>query len=405
MKNDLFQISKLVGIQGALAITPVLVTPYIAIKLGPQSYSIYAVVLNAIALCAALSDFGIQQRATEVFASSLRSKSSVGAFHVNALTLRLIVALISAATSIFYLQSIHVGTPVDLFLIAICVIFQALAPLWIYFGSARYDYLFVLIAVSRVVFTLFVLIALYFVPSYSSVLVAFCSMHAIVSIGALIHSRTEIGSLSQASIRGTFRLFRESLDYFLSRLSVLIVNFAPIILLSFEHKNEAVAYFSIAQLIYFSCQAIVAPFGQFSLNEMYRSYRPKFIFSAAALSALAALIPLSIFTITGPEFISFIFGYEFGAAHSIVVALSVAFVFHAPSVFLGFPLMAPADRAYIANRSMVVAILSATTFGVIAFSWGLPLEVFLPWCVVVFEASAFAIRLLGAVFLKLARCD
>lgn len=382
-----------------MAITPILVTPYIAIKLGPDVYSRYAVALNIISLCAALSDFGIQQRATEVYSSARRTKSQLADFHVDALSLRLIIAILASFAAILYMNSIDFNNTFNLLLTVICIIFQGLTPLWIYFGSGRYNYLLKLITGSRVFFAIVVLIALYITPSDTSALVVFCGMHAIVCIGALFGSAKEIGSYSQASIRGALKIFHQSLDYFFSRTAVLLSNFAPIFLLSFDSNTRSVAFFSIAQLIYFSCQAIVAPFGQFLLNEMYHSYRPRLVFWATCFSLIAALIQLILFVIIGRDFIEWIFGHEFGASYSIAVPLAVAFVFHAPSVFLGFPLLAPAGRANIANRSTVVAILVATAFSAVAYTQGLPLPVFLPWSIVIFEACAFLIRCAAAFFL------
>lgn len=347
------------GLQIFTYILPLITLPYLVRVLGVEKYGLVMFAQSFIMFFNILVDYGFNLSATREIAVNRENKDKVTEIYSSVMSIKLMLLAVSFAVLASVVYGFEKFTPdANLyFLTFLLVVGQALFPIWYFQGMERMKYITIINILSRVIFTVAIFGFVHqeddyiLVPVLNGLGACVGSIYALWLVRTSFKQKLELQSWKAISLH-----FKDSTQFFLSRVAVSLYTSANTFVLGIFTNNTAVGYYAIAEKLYMAIQSLFGPITQA-------------LYPYVAKERNISLYKKILYTITGLNFVGVAVLYFFGIyIFEIIFTKSVAVesisIFNillfgnlaaVPSVMIGYPLLAALGFTNKANLSVLLA--------------------------------------------------
>ena len=337
---------------------PLLTLPYLVRVLGVENYGLVMFAQSFIMFFSILVDYGFNLSATREISVHRDDKEKVSEIYSSVMTIKVILIFLS-----FFILSVVVfsfekfNQDKELYLITyLMVVGQGLFPIWYFQGLERMKYITGINIVSRVIFTIAIFIFVnetddyILVPLLNGLGITIGSLYSLYLIKMSFKQQFKLQSFNSIKTH-----FKDSTDFFLSRVSVSIYTSANVFVLGLFTNNTMVGYYSIAEKLYQAIQGLYGPISQtlypYVAKEKSIALYKKIFLSVVAINIIGVAF---VFLFCEPIF-NMIFMNEIGIETiKVFYVLLLANLVAVPSVLIGYPFLAALGYIKDANNSVIM---------------------------------------------------
>lgn len=337
---------------------PLLTLPYLVRVLGVENYGLVMFAQSFIMFFIILVDYGFNLSATREISVHRDNKEKVSEIYSSVMTIKVILIFLS-----FFILSVvvysfeKINQDKELYLITyLMVVGQGLFPVWYFQGLERMKYITGINILSRVIFTVAIFAFVNEADDYILVPLLNGLGITIGSLYSLYLIRTSFNQKFTLQSFDTIRThFKDSTDFFLSRVSVSIYTSANAFVLGLFTNNTMVGYYSIAEKLYQAIQGLYGPISQalypYVAKEKNIALYKKIFFSVIAVNILGVAFMFFL----GELIFTVVFTNEIGSETiKVFYVLLLANLVAVPSVLLGYPFLAALGYIKDANNSVII---------------------------------------------------
>ncbi len=395
-KRLLSNFSSLALLQAANFLLPLISMPYLVRVLGTETYGLVMFVQALILYFNILVDFGFDLSATREISVNREQKRTVEEVFNSVLFIKFFLMLLSFSVLCVLTFSIDkLSADWELVLLSFgIVVGQAMFPVWFFQGMEQMKYITVLNVSAKLIFVLAIII---FVNEKSDFLLVpiFNSIGFIVAgLASLYIVRKQFKiQFKRPDMAKVKHYFKDSSQFFLSRVSVSIYTASNVVVLGFITNNTMVGYYSIAEKLYTALQSLYHPL----VNTLY-----PYVANSRNISLFAKLFKIStivnficalVMFVLADYVITILFGDGNIISIEIFRIFLISSLLHIPAILLGYPYLAALGYANLANKSVVLSsIIHLVGIGVL---WGVgEVSVYsVAFMVLATEAFLFTVRI------------
>jgi len=387
-------------LQAVNYLLPLITLPYLVRVLGPEKFGLIAFAQSFIQYFNILTDYGFNLSATREISIYRDNKEKISEIFSSVMIIKfglLVLSFIIMSVIVFSFEKFK-NDWLIYYLTFGMVVGQFLFPVWFFQGMERMKYITILNIVARGIFTVSIFIFIkkmadyLYVPllnSLSFLVAGFLAMY-------IIFKKFQL-KVMLPRFQLTFRYFKNSAQFFLSRVSVSIYTFTNTFILGIFTDNKTVGYYSIAEKLYIALQQIYSPL----VNALYpyivhkkNVYLYKKIFKFTIFLNITLL--LCVFVLSN-HIIEIIFGKGLEISSNIFKILILSAMVVVPSILLGYPFLAAMGYSNYANFSVIVgSIFHLSGLGILAI-FHLINGYTVALMVLVTESFVLSIRLYGTI--------
>lgn len=337
---------------------PLLTLPYLVRVIGVEKYGLVMFAQSFIMFFSILIDYGFNLSATREVSVHRDNKDKITEIFSSVMIIKvslIIVSLFLLSVIVFSFEKFYVDKELY-FITYLIAVGQGLFPVWYFQGLERMKYITLINIFSKVIFTAAIFIFIHEESDY--VLVPLLNGLGVItgSIYALYLIRK---SFKQKFVLQNLKIikqhFRDSTDFFLSRVSVSIYTSANAFVLGLFTNNTMVGYYSIAEKFYQAIQGLYGPITQalypYVAKEKNISLYKKIFYGVNLLNILGVIFLFffseSVFSILFTQKISV-------ESISVFQVFLFANLITVPSVLIGYPLLAALGFTKHANHSVII---------------------------------------------------
>ena len=265
VRTILSNISSLTVVNLLNYIFPLILIPYLIRTISVTKYGLHSFSFSFLQYFVLLVNYGFQFSATKQLAIVREDKIKVNEIYSSVLIARLLLALVSTILILILIFSIPtLKSELLLFIYGIGIFWgQAIIPIWLYQGLEKMKYITLIIAVSKIV--TFVLIVLYIkTPDDYEKVNLFYSIGFIASgLFGLIMAKIIFGiTLILPKKEMIIEQFRSGWHLFISTVGMNLYRETNIVILGFLVPYNFVGYYSAADKIIRVIKSLVSPVSQ-----------------------------------------------------------------------------------------------------------------------------------------------
>ena len=266
----------------------------------------------------------------------------------------MIVSLFLLTVIVFSFEKFYVDKELY-FITYLIVVGQGLFPVWYFQGLERMKYITSINILSRIVFTVAIFIFIHdegdyiLLPVLNSLGVVSGSVYSLYIIKKVFNQKFVFQDFITI-----YKYFKDSTDFFFSRVSVSIYTSANAIVLGLFTNNTMVAYYSIAEKLYQAIQGFYGPINQALYPYVAKEKNIKLfkkIFYSVIILNIMGVIFLFYF---GESIFTLLFTQEIGdESIEVFHIFLLANLVTVPSVLIGYPLLGALGYTQYANSSVI----------------------------------------------------
>lgn len=360
-KTLLLNFASLTSIQVINYVLPLLTVPYLFKVLGVNGYGMFNFAMAFIQYFMILTDFGFNLSATKYIAENRDQGTIINSFVNSAILARVILSLISIGIILGLVFSVSKFRDDALFylLFSGMVLGNSLFPVWYFQGIEQMKFITLINIIVKLVsiIPIFIFVKnmgdIIWLPVFYSagyLLAGFFSLY-------LIYCRMDL-KLYFTSFREIYYTLKDSLPYFLSRVSVSLFTTTNSFILGLAVGNAAVGYYSLAEKVYQGLNSIYYPLSNALYPYMANSKDKKFYKKVFSISVAANLVLLIAVYFCIEPILSYFFKVDIASSLPIVHIFLLACVITVPSILLGYPYLgALGFSKYVNNTVMMSSLL------------------------------------------------
>jgi PST family polysaccharide transporter len=343
--------------QGALALIPLLLTPYLARVLGVERYGLYAFGLSFIQIATIITDFGFSLSAVYRIARAEEDMNKireiVGAVYMSKLCLCII-----AVTILFYYPTLkpeYNEVSLYFYILALSIVGITLQPVWLFMGMEKLWKVTGYIIVSRVSY---VVLTLMFVKKPEDLEnAAFFNGITHILAGVIgVYFVYKIGAKPKwVSIKYTLSILKSSTEYFASQIALTLYGSGAVFFLGTFSTSTQVATYAVAELFYKGITALCYPMTSVLYPHMSRYRDINFFKKFLKIILLLTLLGLIIGLFSAASAIDFMFGQKYSSSHEVLIVLLFAVAVAIPCMLLGYPLLGAMGNVMACTQSILFA--------------------------------------------------
>jgi PST family polysaccharide transporter len=350
----------LVILQGANYLFPLLTVPYLFRTLGVETFGLINFSTAFVQYFAILSDFGFNLSATKYIAANREDKDKRDKYFVNVLIAKLMLFLCGLVLLLLIINFVDkFSENKAVYLLSYgSVLGSVLLPTWFFQGMEQMRYITKITIVTR---TLAIIPIFFLVKSDTDFLLVpiFYGLGAIAAglIGIYIvrvnfKLKFNFNKLSFSSV---IDCLKESVDFFLSRLSLSLYTISNTFVLGMVLGNTAVGYYAAGEKLYMAVQSMYGPLNQALYPYMVKHRNilifKKIFFAVVLINCI--VIPIGIYK---SEFIMhFIYSTIDFESVSILKILLGACLITVPSILLGYPFLGAFGHTRYTNLTVIIS--------------------------------------------------
>jgi PST family polysaccharide transporter len=341
--------------QFAVALMPLLLTPYLARVLGKDIYGLYAFGLSFIQIAVIFTDCGFSMSAVYRISRTNGDMEETRRIAGAVLTCKILICIFAVLILCVYpiFQPNYNDEKIFFVILAIAVIGMTLQPIWLFQGLERMWKVTAYVVASRVSYLVLTLIFVNgpddfelaaFFNGITQLLAAVLGLYFVYKIGAWP---------KWVSFKYVFEIFKSTMEYFYSQLSIAIYGAGAVFFLGTFSTPAQVANYSVAEQFYRGAIAVYMPVTAALYPTMARYRDVLFFKKIFKLALLLAIIGIIVGFLSGGWLIRFIFGQQYTNSVCVFLIFMLALVAAIPSHLLGYPLLGAMGNEKAANRSII----------------------------------------------------
>ena len=338
-------------------VLPLLTLPYLVRVLGVETFGLVAFATAFITFFNILVDYGFNLSATREVSIHRENKDKITEIYSSVLSIKFILIFVSFVIFSFIVFTFEKFSSHSMlyFITFISVIGQALFPIWYFQGMERMKYITIINIFSKVVFTIAIFVFVHeesdylLVPLLNGLGILIGSLYALYIIKKDFNQKFVLQTIKTMMIH-----FKDSSQFFLSRVSVSIYTSANAFVLGLFTDNTMVGYYSIAEKLYMAMQSLYGPITQvlypYVAKERNIKLFKKIFYSVVGLNILGVVF-LYFF---GEYIFTFLFTQEIGIESiNIFNIFLIANLLVVPSILIGYPFLGALGFSKYANKSVI----------------------------------------------------
>ena len=351
----------LVILQGANYLFPLLTVPYLFKTLGVDTFGLINFATAFVQYFVILTDFGFNLSATKYIAANRDDKVKRDYYFVNVLASKFVLFFIGLILMLIIIFSFDkFSSNKMVYLLSYGSVFGGvLLPIWFFQGMEQMKYVTKITLVTR---TLSILPIFFLVKSDSDYLLVplFYSIGStLAGIIALYYAHKKFNvsfNLKQkSSLQGMILSLKESLYFFISRISLSLYTISNTFVLGLLLGNTAVGYYAAAEKLYTALQSMYGPLNQALYPYMVKSQNFKVFKKIFLVVVLINCIGIPI-CIYESDFIMKIIYHVISSESVLVLKILLGgCLITVPSVLLGYPLLGAFGYTRYTNLTVIIS--------------------------------------------------
>ena len=336
---------------------PLISLPYLVNVLGVERFGLVMFAQSVMVFLNVFVDYGFNLSATREISLHRDNKKKITEIYSSVLTLKiylLLISLVFISIAIFHIDRFK--NDMDVYYLSFFLVLgEAISPIWYFQGIERMKYITVANILSKLIFifTIFFLVKnrddYILVPILNGLGVLVGSLYSLLLLRIKFQQKFKFQRFSVLK-----KYFKDSTQYFLSRVSVSIYTSANSVILGLFTNNIIVGYYSVADKLYQAIQSLYNPIVQvlypYITKEKNITLFKKIFFSAVILN-IVGIIFVYLF---GESVLNLVFVNGISnVSLNIFYILLVANVFVVPSILLGYPFLGALGFVKAANESVI----------------------------------------------------
>lgn len=356
--SNFFSLSVL---QTANYILPLITLPYLVRVLGPEKFGLIAFAQAFIQYCNILTDYGFNLSATREISIHRDSKEKLNEIFSSVMIIKvalLVISFIIMTIIVFSFEKFRQDWLIY-YLTFGMVLGQVLFPVWFFQGMERMKYITYLNITAKLIFTIAIFVFVTAEADYLKVPIFNSAGYIVAGIISLYLIRKEFKTkLKFCKFENVNNYFKDSTQFFLSRVSVSIYTSSNAFVLGLFTTNVAVGYYSMAEKLYQAIQYLYTPLTQTLYPYITKSKNTKLFKKLFKLVVLMNFILVFVIFIFSSNIFYLLFA-EGTSLESIKVfhIFLVVMIVVVPSIMLGYPFLAAMGYPVYANKSVIYGSL------------------------------------------------
>lgn len=338
-------------------VLPLLTLPYLVRTLGVEIFGLVIFAQSFVMFFNILVDYGFALSATREISIHRDDKNKITEIFSAVITIKVILILFSLLIlSIIVLIFDKFSANWELYYLTfLWVIGQALFPLWYFQGLEKMKYITIVNIITKLIFTISIFI---FIRQKSDYLLVPILNGLGVIVGSLfsfwIIYRHFDQSFKFQRLNILIFYFKESSQFFLSRVSVSIYTSANTFVLGLFTNTTMVGYYSIAEKLYIALQGFYSPIVQvlypYVAKEQNINLFKKIFSFVISINTFGILI---LYFIGGTIF-DILFTQGIGTESlEVFHILLIAALVVVPTILIGYPFLGALGFSNEANKSVI----------------------------------------------------
>jgi polysaccharide transporter, PST family len=354
--SNFFSLSVL---QAFTYILPLLTLPYLVRVLGVDKFGLVMFAQAFLMFFNILVDYGFNLSATREIAVNRDNKDKVTEIFSSVMSIKAILIVVSFIILTIIIFSFEkFSSDWELYYFSfLMVIGQAFFPIWYFQGMERMKYITIVNVFSRVIFTVAIFVFIQeeadyiIVPILNGFGFIIGSFISLWMIHKYFDQKFKIQNYATMMIH-----FKDSSQFFLSRVSVSIYTSANAFVLGLYTNTTMVGYYAIAEKLYLALQGLYGPVSQTLFPYISKNNNLKLFKKIFFISILLNTIGLIIVFLFGSEILSFLFSNSVAEETiNVLYLLVIAFYISIPSILIGYPLLGALGYSKYPNFSIIYA--------------------------------------------------
>lgn len=347
------------GLQVFTYILPLITLPYLVRVLGVEKYGLVMFAQSFINFFNILVDYGFNLSATREIAVNRDDKKIITEIYSSVMTIKILLLLLSFFVLVVIVFSVKKFQPDSvLFLLTFSlVVGQAIYPAWYFQGMEKMKYITIINILSRIVFTIAIFVFVrtetnyIFVPVLNGLGSCIGSAYAFYIIHKKMDQKFQFQKISIL-----IKHFKDSTQFFLSRVAVSLYSSANTFVLGLLTNNTLVGYYSIAEKLYTAIQSLYNPINQtlypYVAKEKNIKLYKKIFLTVVSINCIGVFLLFWF----GNIIFSLIFTQKIGIETiKIFRIFLVANLFGVPSVLFGYPFLGALGHTKFTNNSVIIS--------------------------------------------------
>ncbi|WP_370005354.1 oligosaccharide flippase family protein [Methanothermobacter sp. KEPCO 2] len=344
-------------LQVLVYILPFITLPYLTRVLGVYNYGLvnFAIAFNTYFLI--LTDYGFNLSAVREISMNRDDPERISEIFSSVMIIKGVLAVISFSillALVFMIPRFTATWPIFIFAFGL-VVGNVISPTWFYQGMERMKYITLLNVLTNVIFVA----AIFLFIKKSSDYLYVPLFQALGTITAGVISQWIIRTRFNVKFhlppwRTVYEAFRDSTQFFLSRVSVSVYTSSNSFFLGLFAGNTAVGYYSAAEKLYVAAQGLYSPLMQVTYPYMAKTRNKIFHRRVLRYSLILNTILCAGIIIFAPTIIGILFGAQYMPSVNVLRLLAVALMVVIPSILLGYPFLAVLGQQRYANGSVMI---------------------------------------------------
>ncbi len=352
--SNFFSLSVL---QGFTYVLPLLTLPYLVRTLGVETFGLVMFAQSFIMFFNILVDYGFALSATREISIHRNDKNKVTEIFSAVMTIKVMLILFSLLIlSVIVLSFDKFSANLELYYLTfLWVIGQALFPIWYFQGLEKMKYITIVNIISKLIFTIAIFIFIHQKNDY--LLVPILNGLGII-IGSLFSFWIIYKHFDQPfklqKVDTLMIYFKESSQFFLSRVSVSIYTSANAFVLGLFTNTTMVGYYSIAEKLYMALQGFYAPIVQVLYPYVAKEKNIKLFKKIFTFVISINTFGIFILYFIGGIIFDILFTQGIGKESlEVFHILLIAALVVVPTILIGYPFLGALGFSNEANRSVI----------------------------------------------------
>jgi len=355
--SNFFSLSVL---QGANYLLPLITLPYLVRVLGVEKFGLIAFAQAFIQYFVILTDYGFNLSATREISIHRENRAKVLEIFNSVMIIKGVLTVGSFGLlcgMVFGFGKFKVDWEVYLLTFG-TLIGQALFPVWFFQGMERMKHIAVLNITSKLVFTATIFLVIRKASHYTYVPILNSGGYILAGIlGQWLAYRSFGIRPCRPSIGRLWSCFKDSTQFFLSRVSVSIYTSSNTFFLGLFTNTGTVGYYCAAEKLYLGSQGVYRPLANAIYPYMAKDKDKRFYKNVFSLSIVLNSVFCVLLFVFSRQLTALLFGSDFEKSILVLRIFSASLLVVVPSILLGYPFLAALGFARYANGSVIAGSL------------------------------------------------
>jgi PST family polysaccharide transporter len=337
-------------------IAPLIVLPYLSRVLGLDGFGLVMFALSVCAIALVITDFGFNLSATYSISKRREDKSYVneliGAIFL--IKVGFFFLFLLSITIFTYYKTVDTGGILLSVYISLNVLFQAFLPTWFFLGIEKMKNVTVYMFFAKISYVVLVFICISDKSDVELVILLYAMSNLIAVILSVKSIYSNGYSIKRPVTIKVKDVFKESVQFFISRAAVSIYTSASTFLVGAFAGVQQVAIYGASEKIYQASKSVTAPIAQALFPYMAKTNNTTLLMKIVFVMVIILTIVCFSVGFWADEIMVLIFGDEFIGAGEILQLFLIITIINFLSVNFGYPAFAGIGKVHIANYTVVL---------------------------------------------------